>query len=312
MAEEKTRIWSKWNWKAIGKFAGWVTSIVVAVVGGGKLQVKEINSYLSSNIINVSGDNNTVVVNDWKDLASAYNNLLEGYATIKQENTTLKWQNEQYFNDYTEQKDLNESLKLQMSDGPDLMYESLGLSIDGDNIPVDSNNSIVNINGREYWSQEIVTKLLPENESYSKENGNINVGRVLADKTSLFALYVNSKNGGKLNEGAVNDSFNNTHSNAFVGTGYHSNITLLLDGKYSKLKISAAIKDDCSDSVTASFTIKTDDGEVVYSSPLMNVKTEPFEVTDIPINNCKLLTIDCSSSSDSYCTIILYDAVVYN
>ncbi len=99
------------------------------------------------------------------------------------------------------------------------MFESLGLSIDGKKIPVDTNNSIVNINGREYWSREIAIKLLPETESYSKEDGNINVGRVLADKTDLFGLYVNSKNSGVLDNGVVKESFNNSHANAFINNG---------------------------------------------------------------------------------------------
>ena len=114
-----------------------------------------------------------------------------------------------------------------------------------------------------------------------------------------------------LDNGVVKDSFNNSHANVFINNGLNSNITFVLDGKYSKLKISAAIREGCRDSQTASFTVKTDDGEVVYSSPAMNVKTEPYEVTDIPINNCNLLTIECSAD-DSDWNLILYDAVVYN
>lgn len=193
-------------------------------------------------------------------MADAYSVLREENATLKQDNSTLKQQNEQYFSDYTEKRELNEFLKSQVSGSPDLLFESLGLSIDGKKIPVDTNNSIVNINGREYWSREIAIKLLPETESYSKEDGNINVGRVLADKTNLFGLYVNSGNGGLLEDGVVKDSFNNSHTNAFINYAHKSDITFVLDGKYSKLKISAAIREGCDASLTASFTIKTDDG----------------------------------------------------
>lgn len=101
---------------------------------------------------------------------------------------------------------------------------------------------------------------MPETESYSKEDGNINVGRVLADKTNLFGLYVNSKNSGVLDNGVVKESFNNSHANAFINNGHNSDITFVLDGKYSKLKISAVIREGCRDSFTASFTIKIDDG----------------------------------------------------
>ena len=302
----------KMNWKKIIiTVISEIAAIVCAIYGGTQIQVNKMNNYLNSRIVNIAGDNNTITINDWKDLADAYSDLQEENATLKQDNSTLKQQNEQYFSDYTEKKELNEFLKSQVSGSPDLLFESLGLSIDGKKIPVDTNNSIVNINSREYWSREIAIKLLPETESYSIEDGNINVGRVLADKTNLFGLYVNSKNSGVLDNGVVKESFNNSHANAFINNGHNSDITFVLDGKYSKLKISAAIREGCRDSQTASFTVKTDDGEVVYSSPAMNVKTEPYEVTDIPINNCNLLTIECSAD-DSDWNLILYDAVVYN
>ena len=98
-------------------------------------------------------------------MADAYSDLQEENATLKQDNSTLKQQNKQYFSDYTEKKELNEFLKSQVSGSPDLLFESLGLSIDGKKIPVDTNNSIVNINSREYWSREIAIKLLPETAS---------------------------------------------------------------------------------------------------------------------------------------------------
>lgn len=65
-------------------------------------------------------------------MADAYSDLQEENATLKQDNSTLKQQNEQYFSDYTEQKELNESLKSQVSGSPDLLFESLGLFIDGE------------------------------------------------------------------------------------------------------------------------------------------------------------------------------------
>ena len=69
-------------------------------------------------------------------MADAYSDLQEENATLKQDNSTLKQQNEQYFSDYTEKKELNEFLKSQVSRSPDLLFESLGLSIDGKKIPV--------------------------------------------------------------------------------------------------------------------------------------------------------------------------------
>ena len=214
------------------------------------------------------------------------------------------------YTDYTEQKSLNESLTSEIDGNPDVTFNSLGLCIDGEQIPIDSTDSVVDVNGREYWSKEIATKFLSDSQKYSVENGNLNIGKVLADKTDLFGLFVNGDNSNLIKSGAVVDSYNNSHSNVVVNDYTRKSITFVLDGKYSMLKISAAMHERCNDSVTASFTIKAGE-ETVYSSSIMDVRTEPYEVTDIPINNCNLLTIEFSSNS-VYENIILYDAVVYN
>ena len=288
-------------------------SIVTAVIGaiwGGNSKVNEMNNYLKSNIVNVSGGTNTIIVNDWKSFVDGYNDLFEEYTNVKEENKRLEAQNEQYYTDYTEQKSLNESLTSEIDGNPDVTFNSLGLCIDGEQIPIDSTDSVVDINGREYWSKEIATQFLSDSQKYSVENGNLNVGKVLADKTNLFGLFVNGDNSNLIKSGAVVDSYNNSHSNVVVNDYTRKSITFVLDGKYSMLKISAAMHERCNDSVTASFTIKAGE-ETVYSSSIMDVRTEPYEVTDIPINNCNLLTIEFSSNS-VYENIILYDAVVYN
>lgn len=287
-----------------------VVKIIAAVLGGAVIYNLGVNLYINSNAINISGGTNTIIINDWKSFVDGYNDLFEEYTNVKEENKRLEAQNEQYYTDYTEQKSLNESLTSEIDGNPDVTFNSLGLCIDGEQIPIDSTDSVVDINGREYWSKEIATQFLSDSQKYSVENGNLNVGKVLADKTNLFGLFVNGDNSNLIKSGAVVDSYNNSHSNVVVNDYTRKSITFVLDGKYSMLKISAAMHERCDDSVTASFTIKAGE-ETVYSSSIMDVRTEPYEVTDIPINNCNLLTIEFSSNS-VYENIILYDAVVYN
>lgn len=299
-SEEKTK---RTRIKAVAK-------IIAAMLGGGIIYNLGVNLYINSNAINISGGTNTIILNDWKSFVDGYNDLLEEYTNVKEENKRLEAQNEQYYTDYTEQKSLNESLTSEIDGNPDVTFNSLGLCIDGEQIPIDSTDSVVDVNGREYWSKEIATKFLSDSQKYSVENGNLNIGKVLADKTDLFGLFVNGDNSNLIKSGAVVDSYNNSHSNVVVNDYTRKSITFVLDGKYSMLKISAAMHERCNDSVTASFTIKAGE-ETVYSSSIMDVRTEPYEVTDIPINNCNLLTIEFSSNS-VYENIILYDAVVYN
>ena len=288
-----------------------IVTAAIGAIGGGYFKVNEMNNYLKSNIVNVSGVTNTIILNDWKSFVDGYNDLFEEYTNLKEENKRLEAQNEQYYTDYTEQKTLNESLTSEIDGNPDVTFNSLGLCIDGEQIPIDSTDSVVDINGREYWSKEIATQFLSDSQKYSVENGNLNIGKVLADKTDLFGLFVNdSSSNSLLKSGTVVDTYSNSHSNTLLSFNKNDSITFVLGEKYSMLKISAAMYEGCGDSLTSSFSIKAD-GQTVYTSPTMNVQTQPYEIEDIPINNCNLLTIEISSSNYAE-NIILYDAVVYN
>lgn len=56
-------------------------------------------------------------------------------------------------------------------------------------------------------------------------------------------------------------------------------------------------------------TIKADD-VIVYTSPSLNKKTEPFAEASIPIQNCTLLTIEYNGDYSNPC--IISDAAVFN
>lgn len=280
----------------------------VAVVAGSFFSgtehgIKQQNRYIQSHAIDVTGDNNTVSVNNIDDLINQCNKLVS-------ENETLKKQNTQYFNDYTEQKDTNSTLETKLNDVPDLSFSSVGLCIDGNQIPINSDDSIVDINGRQYWSKEIVTNILPNTQTVNIKDNILYIGQMIANPTNLFDQFINYNNDFQLNNIAYTDTYGNSHSNCAVGSSSNGSITFVLNNKYSKLKIGAAINSSSSDySCDSSFQIKADD-TIVYSSDTINVKTKPFIVDNISINDCSLLTIEYSSEHTS--SLILYDAVLYN
>lgn len=278
-----------------------IISGVTAVIGalaGAAYTVGEQNILIQKGVnVNIEGDNSSVTINDVNDLIKEYNKLLK-------ENDKLEEQNSQYFSDYKDQKETNDKLKDQLSGTNDVEFASTGLCIDGDTISVDTVNSVAKIDGKEYWSKDLATKLLPDNKSVTTKDNTIYVGTVLADSTDLLRQYINSQSNCKLTD-SITDSYGNTHANAlkFYGSGGASTV-FVLNRKYSYLKFSFAVCDDANAN-GMNFTVKADDA-VVYTSDSVNKQTEPFPVEGIAINNCTLLTIECNGRG------FIYDAVVYN
>lgn len=88
------------------------------------------------------------------------------------------------------------------------------------------------------------------------------------------------------------------------------NIIYVLNGEYSLMKFTISICETAVIDKEGIITIKADD-DIVYTSPSLNKKTEAYTKIDVPINNCKLLTIEYSTNSwDNDC--IMSDIVVYN
>lgn len=139
--------------------------------------------HLYSQITTVTGNNNIVTINSVDEFIAQYNKVLN-------ENETLKAQNSQYFSDYTEQKNINNDLESQLEVRPDVFYSSLGLSINTDDIPINKNNSMVTIDGREYLSKEIVEKLIPDNQNMIIKDDTLFVGEVITNKSNLIDQWV--------------------------------------------------------------------------------------------------------------------------
>lgn len=262
-------------------------------------EIRQQNNNIKSQMVSIDGYNNTITINDATEPTSNYNNSIS-------ENESSKQQNTQYSNDSTEQKDTASSLETNLNDIHDFSFSSVDLSINGKKIPINSENSIVDINGTQYWSKEIVTNILPDTQTANIKDNTLYIGQVIENPHDLFDQFINDKAGFTCNKNAT-DSYGNFHSNCGLGVTYNGYVTFVLNQKYNKLKIGAAISNGHPND--SNFQIKADD-VIVYSSDTITEKTKPYVVDDIPINNCSLLTIEYNSKN--YGTLILYDAVLYN
>lgn len=288
----------------IAAVIGAVATISAAFIGR-NIGEKNAIQQLYSQVTTINGDNNTVTVNSIDDFITQYNKLTN-------ENETLKAQNSQYFADYMEQKNINVSLESQLIDNPVISYNNIGLCMDVQDIPINKNNSMVTIDGRDYFSREIVESLIPDDQNMTIKEDTLFIGKVIADKANLFDQIIMDQYNCEIQDTAT-DSYGNVYTNLlFMQTQYnynHDYIIYVLNGQYSLLRFSASIRDNAKLDRKGVLTIKADD-QVVYTSDSLNKKTELFSEIDIPINFCKLLTIEYDS--EEYCGCIISDAIVYN
>lgn len=191
-------------------------------------------------------------------------------------------------------------------------FRDLGFYINGEEQIINKNNSFAVIDGNEYYSRAFIDNLLPENTNITIKGEDVFIGKIIADKESLFNQVVMDQYRCGIQNSAT-DSYGNTYSNIlFMQTEYTQNsdyIIYVLDGKYSFLKFSASIRDTAELGKKGIITIKADE-QVVYTSDILNKQTKLFTESDIPINNCTLLTIEYNSEGLNGC--IISDAVVYN
>lgn len=286
-----------------------VTASLASFYGGssfGKNRGQEQqNEYVQSQVANIAGDNNTVTINDVDDLVRQYNKLLS-------ENETLKAQNEQYFTDYTSQKDVNNTLTAQLEDSPTIEFRNLSLCIDGTNIPISSDRSEVVVNGREYVTKDFIDPLLEDNRSVTIKDDTLYIGKIVSDPSSLKAQWVVDSFGTYLNE-TPTDSYGNTYAESIymrADSLYSPYISFNLNGKYQFLKLGYAPSQGSDSNYSGKITIKADEN-IVYTSTQIEKTDAPQNITDIPINNCSLLTIEFNCNSYRF-PCIIFDATVYN
>lgn len=279
-----------------------IIGTIAGTFAGNYFGEKNAVQHLYSQITTVNGDNNTVTINSVDDFLAQYNKVLN-------ENETLKTQNSQYFEDYTEQKNINSNLESQLGECPVVLYNNLGLCIDGEDIPINKQNSTITIDGREYYSKELAEKFLDLNQNITIKDNTIFVGKVIADKANLVDQRVMDIRGDFVNGEKAIDSYGNLHINSITCGYYDGTIIYSLKRQYNYLRCSFSINEDGSTDGYTSIRIEAD-GEQVYSESITKLQ-DPIINIEIPINKCSLLKISCENENAS-CSCIISDAIVYN
>lgn len=205
------------------------------------------------------------------------NMTIDEYESLKKENITLE--NE------------NQELKKQLGSNPSFEFKTLGLYIDGESIPINSNNSVVVVNGVNYYSEDIIKNLISNNNVEIKAEG-IYIGRIVKEQTNLVEEWIVDRNGCRVFDRKT-DSYGNTYTECLVLP--YGEIIFNLNREFSFLKCDFSMSSNVASNTKGNITIKADD-EVVYTNELDKF-TEPILEQVIPIKNCSLLKIYYDSNS---------------
>lgn len=274
-----------------------IASLLVGIFGGSLIQ----NAYVQSQVANVTGDGNTVTINSVDDLVKNYNKMSE-------ENETLKEQNKDYFEKNKESEKTIENLKKQFGDTPSIELKDLGLCVDGEDKNINKSNSCAIINGTEYFSRDFLNNLVSSTTTITIKDDTMFLGKVVADKSSLFLQRIVDEGGASVSENEI-DAYGNMHLNA-VKLEKNDNIVFSLDEKYSLLKLKIAIEESSSNDSQCTVSVLADGQEVQTTPQLDKISTKQLEYKDLKINNCSRLEIKCSGDWHIY--PLIYDAEVYN
>ena len=178
-----------------------VAAIVTGLIG---IQYGEYhqNKYVQSQVANVNGDGNTVVINDVQDLTNEY-------LRLKSNNETAEAERDQYFKDYTDALEENEAIKAQLEDAPIIELKNLGLTIDGNEIKINEQNSYAMINGREYFSKDFLNNIIAlDTTTMSIQNDVLYLGKITTDNENLLNQRIVDFSSYKV-ANSVTDSYGN-------------------------------------------------------------------------------------------------------
>lgn len=233
---------------------------------------------------------------------------------LKTENTTLSSKIDELISENLKYEEENKklisentSMESSISDFPTLEFQDCGLSINGDEIPINKDRSYAEINGRQYFSRDFIDCLLPNTTTNTMKDGMLYIGKIIKEKTSLFDL-VQVKASGYQKWDNIVDTYGNSYSNVLFLESSGNEVTYSAERSYSSFKCVAAMKSGGTSS--GYIQIETDDPEYTYISPKINNLTEPFEI-DIPINNTSTITIKCVNGSyNSF--IFISNPTLYN
>ncbi len=229
------------------------------------------------------------------------------YEELSAQNETLKVENTKLNNDLVK---ANEKLsELQKDDLSSINYSDVFLFVDGENIPINSNNSLIEINGREYYSKELAESFLSEDQHITIKDNNLYIGKITYEQSNLTDQWMIDSEFCNI-EDSVTDSYGNIHTNCIVLGNYiyhTANVKYAINEKYNKFKADLSISSDSGD-YTGEIIIKTDNN-LIYKYDNLTKDTQCIPI-DVTISGCKNLSIEYSGNQSFYC--ILSNAVVYN
>lgn len=281
-----------------------IAAAIIGVMAGKNIEQKNIQKQFNTamgNGVNIVGNENEITINDIQ-------NFMNNYQDLQKQKDSLLAQNSKYFDDLTDANSKIHELQSLTNSIPIFNYSNLALSIDAEDIPINKNNSMVTIDGRDYISKEIAEKLLDESQNITIKDNTLFIGKVVADRVNLVDQNVLNRSDHLSFKYTGNDSYGNLRSDSISNNYYGSTIIFTLEEKYSYLKCTISMSEDYSVGATTTLKISADDN-VVYTNEI-DKKTKPYDV-EIPINNCELLTIDFNSGSP-YRGCIISDAILYN
>lgn len=271
--------------------AALITGACTLVVGffGGKSTI--------NNIITISADGQSIKLND-KDIQKMIS-----------ENEELRSDNQKYKNQVDQLISKIGQSDEELSEVPAIEFKDIGLSINGDEQPVNKIKSFVAVNGTQYISKEFVDALIDQDETVTIKNGMLYIGKIVAEKEKLTDQWVSDAVAMKIVDNAI-DSYGNNYSQVVYPLSKHNcKMIFNVDGKYSMLKGTIAMEEKGNRDAKGYVEILAD-GISVYKSPELNLMTSAFDF-DIPINNATLLTVSYSTTN-SYLKCIIADTILYN
>lgn len=289
-------------------------AIIVALIGLiGTIAGSVIGVIWGKNNVNVmvQVDGESVVLKDTDVQELALEN--EELKRQVSENEELKKQVSDYEtqieNLENESKDL--AAKLENASGeldevPVIEFKDLGLSIDGEEKPINKDKASVFINGVQYYSQDFINNLLPDNTSVIMKDSMLYIGKIVKDRINLFDRPVIEQAHYTYFYDSIKDTYGNSYSDALVFE-YSDYFTIFNAGReYSHFKCTVAMQEGYRGS--GELQIKVDDNVIYTSAEIINT-TEPFDI-DIPINQASTISIGTIGNSTS--RIFISNAVLYN
>ena len=294
--KEKLKIKNK-KWKLIIL----IVTAILSALGGSEYKVRKIYKNINSSVI---GDGNVVSFNNVDEFIKEYQETLK-------DNEKLNDQNTEYYNSYVEIKKENEALKNQLNNTSYVSYKNLGLYVDSNNVPITSDKSQAIIDGKEYYTKNVIEGIVGNDKSITTDDNYMYIGKKVADRTSLFSdkIWVVNKSECDVNV-SKKDSRGNMRSNAVQLTHNKAYIMYNTDRKYNYVSFIISIADGSNNTNNVTVCLKDENENVLYSQEISKLD-EPIKVTDVAINSCSTLKIEATTASGA-CYCLISDAYVYN